>query len=305
MTPRASGSAWPTSAATSRGLATGWQAAAEGGYLPAYVHLARSFRRAFTEAPDPDAARHWYELAESAGSVEATLALGHMFRGGEFGAPDPAEAARRFERASAAGSAHAQVALAHLYLVGEGVARDPRRAHALYTEAATRQVAAAYTGLGHHYETGAGTVRNEILAEQWYRRGAEADEEVAQYRLGRMLLADRSGERLEEAVHWLQRAAGAGHAAAQNAAAWILATSPRDELRNGALAVHLAERAVEQAENADTLDTLAAALAEDGNYARAIASQRLALKHVDADDDRRTELLARLASYEASRAWRE
>ena len=79
-----------------------------------------------------------------------------------------------------------------------------------------------------------------------------------------MLLADRAGDRLEEALHWLQRAAGAGHAAAQNAAAWILATSPRDEVRNGPLAVHLAERSVEQAEDADTLDTLAAALAEEG-----------------------------------------
>ena len=281
------------------------RAAAEDGYVPAYVHLARSFRRGFADAPDPDAARHWYERAERAGSVAATLALGHMFRGGEFGAPDPAEAARRFERASAAGSAHAQVALAHLYLVGTGVPGDPGRARALYTEAATQDIAAAYAGLGHLYETGTGTARDETLAEAWYRRGAEADEAVAQYRLGRMLLADRSGDRLEEAVHWLQRAAGAGHAAAQNAAAWILATSVRDEIRNGTLAVHLAERAVAQAEDADTLDTLAAALAEDGDFARAIASQRLALEYVDTDDDRRTELLARLASYEASRPWRE
>ena len=281
------------------------QAAAEDGFVPAYVHLARSFRRAFTDTPDPAAARHWYERAERAGSVEATLALGHMFRNGEFGPPDPAAAARRFERASAAGSGHAQAALAHLYVGGEGVPRDLRRAHALYTEAATRHVAAAYTGLGHLYETGAGTARNAILAEGWYRRGAEAEEAVAQYRLGSLLLADRSGDRLEEAVHWLQRAAGAGHAAAQNAAAWILATSPRDEVRNGTLAVHLAERAVEQGEDADTLDTLAAALAEEGDFPRAIASQRLALARLDADDDRRAELLARLTSYEASRPWRE
>ena len=280
-------------------------AAAADGYVPAYVHLARSFRRQFTDAPDPEAARGWYERAERAGSVTATLALGHMFRDGEFGAPDPAAAARRFARAAAAGSGHAQAALAHLYVLGEGVPRDPGRAHALYTEAATLHVAAAYTGLGHLHETGAGAARDEVRAEHWYRRGAEADDRVAQYRLGRMLLADRAGDRLEEALHWLQRAAGAGHAAAQNAAAWILATSPRDEVRNGPLAVHLAERSVEQAEDADTLDTLAAALAEEGDFARAIASQRLALERIDVDDRRRGELLARLASYEAGRAWRE
>ena len=120
-----------------------------------------------------------------------------------------------------------------------------------------------------------------------------------------MLLTEPAEDRLDEAVHWLQRAAGAGHAAAQNAAAWILATSRRDAVRNGPLALHLAERAVEQAEDADTLDTLAAALAEEGDFARAIASQRLALERIDVDDRRRGELLARLASYEAGRAWRE
>ncbi|MYE83349.1 MAG: hypothetical protein F4X36_16225 [Gammaproteobacteria bacterium] len=280
-------------------------AAAEDGYAPAYVHLARSFRRAFTDAPDPEAARHWYERAEDAGSAAATLALGHMFRDGEFGTPDPSEAARRFERAAAAGSGHAQAALAHLYVLGAGLPRDPHRALALYTQAAARQVAAAYTGLGHLYETGAGTARDEVLAERWYRQGAEADDAVAQYRLGRMLLTEPAEDRLDEAVHWLQRAAGAGHAAAQNAAAWILATSRRDAVRNGPLALHLAERAVEQAEDADTLDTLAAALAEEGDFARAIASQRLALERIDVDDRRRGELLARLASYEAGRAWRE
>ena len=76
-------------------------------------------------------------------------------------------------------------------------------------------------------------------------------------------------------------------------------------MRNGALAVHLAERAVAQVEDADTLDTLAAALAEEGDFPRAIASQRLALARLDTDDERRAELLARLASYEASRPWRE
>ncbi len=279
------------------------QAAADDGYVPAYVHLARSWRRAFADAPDPEAARHWYELAQAAGSIEATLALGYMFRDGEFGAADSLEARRHFERAATAGSGHAKVALAYLYLVGEGGPMDPRHARDLYAEAAAEGFASAFTGLGHLHESGPEPDRT--LAETWYRRGAEADDPTAQYRLGRLLLAESGRDRLEEAVHWLQRAAGAGHAAAQNAAAWILATSQRDGLRNGPLAVHLAERAVAQAEDADTLDTLAAAWAEQGDFARAIESQRLALERLDANDHRRTELRRHLASYEAGKPWRD
>ncbi len=281
------------------------QAAADDGYVPAYLHLARSWRRSATDAPDPDAARHWYEMAERAGNVEATLALGYMFRDGEFGAPDPGEAARRFERASEAGLGHAHVALAHLYLVGKGVAMDPTRAHALYSLAAAHDIPAAFTGLGHLHEAGTGTVADMVIAEQWYRRGAEAGDATAQYRLGSLLLADRAESAFEEGVHWLQRAAGAGHAAAQNTAAWILATSTRPEVRNGPLAVHLAERAVAQSEDADTLDTLAAAWAERGDFDRATASQRQALDYLDADDGRQAELQQRLSSYEAGIPWRE
>ena len=279
------------------------QIAADDGYVPAYVHLARSWRRAFTAAPDPALARHWYELAERAGSLEATLALGYMFRDGEFGTADPSEAVRRFEHAAAAGSGHAKVALAHLYLVGDGVAPDPGRARTLYAEAATQDIAAAFTGLGHLLETGPDP--DPALAEAWYRRGAEVDHATAQYRLARMMLSAHGGDRLEEAVYWLQRAAGTGHAAAQNAAAWILATSSREGIRNGPLAVHLAERAVAQSSNANTLDTLAAAWAEDGDFARAIESQRLALERTRADDGRRAELLQHLTSYEAGRPWRD
>ena len=142
-------------------------------------------------------------------------------------------------------------------------------------------------------------------AEHWYRRGAEASDATAQYRLGSLLLAGRAENALEEAVHWLQRAAGAGHPAAQNAAAWILATSTRPELRNGPLAVHLAERAVAQSEDADTFDTLAAAWAEQGQFGRAIASQRQALEHLAPDDGREAEFRRRMASYEGGKPWRE
>ena len=193
--------------------------------------------------------------------------------------------------------------LAHLHLVGEGVAMDLARAHALYSEAATEGLAAAFTGLGHLLESA--PEQDLVAAEQWYLRGAQANEPEAQYRLARLMLADQGQDRVEEAVHWLQRAAGTGHGGAQNAAAWILATSTREGVRNGTLAVHLAERAVTQSKDADTLDTLAAAWAEQGDFDRAIEAQRQALRQVATDTRQHRELLEHLASYEARKPWRE
>jgi Flp pilus assembly protein TadD len=61
-------------------------------------------------------------------------------------------------------------------------------------------------------------------------------------------------------------------AAALNNLAWTLATSPEDELRNGAEAVRLAKRACELAHYGEPLlvGTLAAAYAECGRFPEAV-----------------------------------
>jgi tetratricopeptide (TPR) repeat protein len=62
--------------------------------------------------------------------------------------------------------------------------------------------------------------------------------------------------------------------AALNNAAWQLATSPDDKIRNGTLAVKLAERACEQTHYRITVvvGTLAAAYAEAGRFDEAIST---------------------------------
>jgi arylsulfatase A-like enzyme/Flp pilus assembly protein TadD len=65
----------------------------------------------------------------------------------------------------------------------------------------------------------------------------------------------------------------------RNDLAWLLATSPVDEIRDGAEAVRLAKLAVEatRGERPDALDTLAAAYAEEGDFANATRTGRQAL----------------------------
>ena len=278
--------------------------AAEDGYAPAYVHLAHSFRSA--DEPDSEEAKHWYEAAAAEGSVAASLAIAYMYRDGEFGEPDEAEAARRFSILADSGSAHAKAALAHLYLIGDAVDRDIARAFALYHEAAEQGVTDAYTGLGYLYETGTGTDADLATAETWYRRAAEQDDPVGQYRLARLIFQPDQKDKTATALYWFERAASAGHSGGENNAAWILSTSKHDRIRDGVLALHLAQRAVAQAENPGTLDTLAAAYAESGDFARAIATQRSAIAAISSETESlREELVGRLAKYEAREPWRE
>jgi multidrug efflux pump subunit AcrA (membrane-fusion protein) len=95
-----------------------------------------------------------------------------------------------------------------------------------------------------------------------------------------------------------------------NAWAWQLATCPDDELRDGKLAVQLAQKTKD-------MDTLAAAYAEIDAFADAVAAQKRAIEQLDRGPEpknqqaaerrkeRRTQMQARLAAYEANRPYRD
>ena len=108
-----------------------------------------------------------------------------------------------------------------------------------------------------------------------------------------------------EAEIWAQRAFEAGDALALNDYAWMLATSPVPEMRDGKLALRHAHRAVELNRGAANLDTLAAAYAELTRFEDARAVQRQALAAAGDDVALVEELTAHLAAYENARPWRE
>ena len=90
-----------------------------------------------------------------------------------------------------------------------------------------------------------------------------------------------------------------------NNLAWLLATSPEEELRDGRRAIKLATKAGELThhQQAHILSTIAAAYAETGDFATA---RRWSEKAVELGDDSLKEQLRKeLASYEDEKPWRE
>jgi tetratricopeptide (TPR) repeat protein len=110
--------------------------------------------------------------------------------------------------------------------------------------------------------------------------------------LARLLL--RQGQFVEAQAHLAEVARlRPTDVAAHQARAWLWATSPEAKLRDGRQAVAAATRACELTgwKDAVTLATLAAAYAEDGNFAQAVTAQNRAIEQVR-DEPRRLPLPA-------------
>ena len=91
-----------------------------------------------------------------------------------------------------------------------------------------------------------------------------------------------------------------------NNLAWVLATSPDDEFRDGERAIELAKKACELTayETPHILSTLAAAFAETGDFDEAVKWSAKAVE-LGADDPNHDQLASELASYEQKKPWRE
>lgn len=93
-----------------------------------------------------------------------------------------------------------------------------------------------------------------------------------------------------------------------NNLAWVLATSPKDDVRDGKRSVELAQRAVEMTDNkeAHILSTLAAAFAEAGDFEKAIEWSSKAVEVGKEEGHGQIEQLEEeLEQYRSGKPWRE
>ena len=141
-----------------------------------------------------------------------------------------------------------------------------------------------------------------------FTRALEIDEENFPSRRGRsdaeISIGDHKAARadLEKALELRPDDSGV-----LNNLAWLLATSPDDDLRDGKRAIELAVKACEKTEwkQAHIVSTLAAGHAEAGDFAAAQKFSRQAVELGDDTADVKDQLRQELASYEAGKPWRE
>jgi TPR repeat protein len=126
------------------------------------------------------------------------------------------------------------------------------------------------------------------------------------YATGRYVSPDTS-----VAVTYFARASDSGDLGARNNLAWILATYPDGLIRDGDRAVELMAPLVSLYDNWQHLDTLAAALAETGDFAAAAATQQRAIDHLrsaapgQTDTDVYHDMQERLQRYQRNEPFRE
>ena len=113
-------------------------------------------------------------------------------------------------------------------------------------------------------------------------------------------------KRYRDEVEHSRSAADRGDAGTLNEIAWVLATCEDAEIRDGPHAVQFAEQAVADTGRADkmSLDTLAAAYAETGQFEKAVGVEKeaLALLH---DESEKAAYASRLQLYSANKPYHE
>ncbi|MBX9791562.1 MAG: tetratricopeptide repeat protein [Pirellulales bacterium] len=166
-----------------------------------------------------------------------------------------------------------------------------------------------------NFDAWKGLAQAEIRRQQ-YAAAAAALAEAARVRPDDAVLAYLQGSTcyqagdLPGAVRAFERALAlrADWPEANNELAWLMATTTDDTLRNPARAVQLAEAAcaVNFRQEANLLDTLAAAYAADGRFADAVAVAREAIERAteNKQDKLAAEIAARLALYERREPYR-
>ena len=223
---------------------------------------------AATKSVDP-AFVGWLEATGLQGDVDAALLLGQAYRYFASPAPDRAKSKSWYERAADAGIAEAQYQLAELLLEDSA---SMQRALELLKLAAAQGHAAANTRLGVFFQLGTHVRKNHAQAQHYY--------EVATVQ---------------------------GDLTARNNLAWLLATSPSSDLRNGGRAVTLAQPLAVLYGSWGYLDTLAAAQAEAGNFDAASRTERKAVDMAQAQASATTlrELEQRLTLFQRDEPYRE
>lgn len=241
-----------------------------------------------------------------------TLSVGLSSAAYAFSIPQPANeiAASKFvhiQVQAEQGDADAQFLLGLMFLSGRYVQQEVPSGLHWITLAAEQQHEKAQQTLADLSFEGQLIKRDLAVAERWYKDMGERGNRWAQFRLGFIYASGGDGVKRNcgKAVEQFSRV---GDDIALGNVAWILATCPEAEYRDGNKALQLSLQLLKVNENDPTnLDNLAAAYAEVGNFGAAVSTQQKAIAalKMTAEATKTDEFKQRLHSYEQKRAYRE
>ena len=244
--------------------------------------------------------------------IGLSLALGISSSAFAFSIPQPAAEVAASKLAqiqirAQQGDSDAQYLLGLMYLSGRFVAMDATVGVQWMLAAAEQGHAKAQQTVADLSFEGQLIKRDLSRAEHWYLVQSEQGNRWAHFRLGFIYAAGGDGvsRHCGKAV---DQFSAVGDQVSLGNVAWILATCPEAEYRNGNKAVALSLKLLEGDENSPTnLDNLAAAYAESGDFSAAIVTQQKAIEALarSAETAKVDEFQQRLQFYQQRRAYRE
>lgn len=282
---------------------------------------------------DWTAAATCFERAARQGLGTAQLHLAQCYARGKGVATEPALSLRWWLAAAAQGFPGACFHAGLAFWSGSGTNRDLGLAIAWFQKAAERQHVGAQLYLGLGFWKGLGVATDAEVAQKWWREAAlhgiavrlpELGDDLAEVERWWTQVADQADPRLQcclaefyhfgqgvrqndaQALSWYRKAGAAGDFSALRSAAWLMATSPAANVRDGHAAVEFARRAAAGPRRKDpkALDTLAAAYAEASQFNKAINTENEAIALAQEDEQKR-DYLSRLKMYQAKTPFRD
>lgn len=171
---------------------------------------------------DVDTAFRLLSAEAARGNSDAEVNLGYLYARGQGVAADQREALRLYWLSAAQGNGEGMNAVGYKYQFGTGVTPNLQTAIAWYCRAIARGDPRALNNLAILYDHGIGVPQDVGTARDLWRQSAERGHPNSAYNLGASLVAAPGApDETRQGMLWLQRAAMAGQAAAQQ---WLRAT---------------------------------------------------------------------------------
>jgi TPR repeat protein len=234
------------------------------------------------------------EKAAKQKHLRAQHIMGTLYEDGVGVKKDLAKAAEWYRISADLGFALSQHSLAILYEDGKGVKKDPVKATEWFKKAADQGNPPSQTAYASKLERGDGVPKSTAKAALWYLKAAQEDFVPAMTRLANMYYTGQGVPvDYRRAGAWYRRAARSEDPWASNNLAWFLATCPEENLHNGETAVLLARRALKlvaeivqsDEQPYEMIDTMAAALARNGEFKEAELWQKRSLSALVEDKE--------------------